>query len=48
MPEDYEYDAFLSHSSTDKTLVREIAKELEARGVKVWFEVQGFLDHLEI
>ncbi len=31
-------DAFLSHCSRDKPVVREIAQQLEARGLRVWLD----------
>jgi hypothetical protein len=36
MNELFLFDAFLSHSSKDKVLVREIAEHLKADAVKVW------------
>ena len=38
MPEDFDYDVFLSHSSLDKPVVREIAHRLEKDGLKVWLD----------
>ena len=38
MSERFEYDAFLSHSSKDKPIVRELAKRLRADGLRVWFD----------
>ena len=38
MPDDFQYDVFLSHSSKDKTIVRDIAERLKKDGVKVWFD----------
>lgn len=32
------WDAFLSHNSADKARVRRLAKALESRGVRVWFD----------
>ena len=32
------FDVFLSHSSTDKVVVRDIAERLAADGLKVWFD----------
>ena len=32
------FDAFLSHNSSDKALVREIAQQLEEQHIKVWFD----------
>ena len=34
----YRYDVFLSHSSADKPLVRELAELLRAAGLRVWFD----------
>ncbi|MEZ5387332.1 MAG: toll/interleukin-1 receptor domain-containing protein [Prosthecobacter sp.] len=38
MPDDFQFDVFLSHSSEDKTIVRDIAERLTKDGVKVWFD----------
>ncbi|HRX54654.1 MAG TPA: toll/interleukin-1 receptor domain-containing protein [Verrucomicrobiales bacterium] len=38
MPDDFAYDVFLSHSSKDKTVVRDLAERLRQDGVKVWFD----------
>ena len=38
MVDDFKYDVFLSHSSKDKEVVRDIAERLRADGVRVWFE----------
>ncbi len=38
MQHDFIYDAFLSHSSKDKDMVRGIAKQLRDNGLKVWFD----------
>lgn len=38
MPDDFQYDVFLSHSSKDKTIVRDIAERLKNDGIKVWFD----------
>ena len=35
---EFEYDVFLSHSSSDKEIVRKIAQGLASRGVRVWFD----------
>ena len=35
---DFKYDAFLSHSSGDLDIVREIASRLKSDGVRVWFD----------
>ncbi len=34
----YRYDVFLSHSSADKPVVRELAERLKAAGLRVWFD----------
>jgi internalin A len=34
------FDAFMSHNSRDKPLVRELAKLLQAQGVRVWLDEQ--------
>ncbi|MFM7753617.1 MAG: toll/interleukin-1 receptor domain-containing protein [Cyanobium sp.] len=34
----YRYDVFLSHSSADKPVVRELAEGLRAAGLRVWFD----------
>ncbi len=38
MGEQFTFDAFLSHSSRDKTVVRAIAERLRTDGLKVWFD----------
>ena len=38
MPDDFRFDVFLSHSSKDKAVVRDIAERLKKDGVKVWFD----------
>jgi hypothetical protein len=38
MPEQFTHDVFLSHSSKDKTVVRELAARLKQDGLKVWFD----------
>ncbi|MBF0550288.1 MAG: toll/interleukin-1 receptor domain-containing protein [Deltaproteobacteria bacterium] len=35
---DDQYDVFLCHNSQDKPVVRELAKSLQARGLKVWLD----------
>jgi hypothetical protein len=35
MPETFAYDVFLSHSSEDKPVVRELAQRLKADGLRV-------------
>ena len=36
--ESFPYDVFLSYSSQDKPVVREIAQRLKSDGVRVWFD----------
>jgi hypothetical protein len=38
LPEEFEYDAFLSHSAKDKPVVREIAERLREAGLRPWFD----------
>ena len=38
MASEFQYDVFLSHSSKDKTVVREIAERLKCGGVRVWLD----------
>ena len=38
MADDFRYDVFLSHSSRDKTIVRDVAKGLRQNGLHVWFD----------
>src|SRR5262245_16290156 len=38
MPDSFRWDVFLSHSSNDKPVVRELAERLKAGGVRVWFD----------
>ena len=38
MPEEFEFDAFLSHSSKDKPIVRPLAERLRKDGVRVWLD----------
>jgi WD40 repeat protein len=38
MNQHFSYDVFLSHSSKDKSVVREIAERLRKDGLKVWFD----------
>jgi hypothetical protein len=38
MPEDLEYDVFLSHSAKGKAAARPLAERLRADGLKVWFD----------
>src|SRR5437762_3928135 len=38
MPDEFPYDVFLSHSTKDKGVVREVAQRLRKNGLKVWFD----------
>jgi small GTP-binding protein len=38
MPETFQYDVFLSHSSKDKDIVRPLAERLRQDGLRVWFD----------
>jgi WD40 repeat protein len=38
MPESFQYDVFLSHSSKDKAIVRPLAERLRKDGIRVWFD----------
>ena len=38
MPDDFQYDVFLSHSAKDKAVVRPLAERWRADGLKVWFD----------
>jgi TIR domain len=38
MPEFLPFDVFLSHSSKDKAVVRELAARLRSDGLRVWFD----------
>jgi hypothetical protein len=38
MPDQFQYDVFLSHSSKDKTVVRPLAERLRKDGLTVWFD----------
>jgi hypothetical protein len=41
MPDEFKYDAFLSHSAKDKAVVRPLAERLRQDGLKVWFDEWG-------
>ena len=41
MPQDPQFDVFLSHSSKDKAVVRELAERLRGDGLRVWFDEPG-------
>ena len=38
MADDFQYDVFLSHSSKDKAVVRDVARRLRAYGLRVWLD----------
>ena len=38
MADDFQFDVFLSHSSHDKPIVREVAERLKRDGLRVWFD----------
>jgi hypothetical protein len=38
MANEFQFDVFLSHSSKDKTVVRELAARLQQDGVRVWLD----------
>ena len=38
MPDEFQFDVFLSHSAKNKAVVRPLAERLRADGVKVWFD----------
>ncbi|MET0623922.1 MAG: TIR domain-containing protein [Pyrinomonadaceae bacterium] len=38
MPDDFQYDVFLSHSPKDKPTVRSLAQRLRADGLRVWLD----------
>jgi len=38
MPDEFQYDVFLSHNAKDKLIVRDVAERLRKDGVKVWFD----------
>ena len=38
VPHEFKYDVFLSHSSRDKPVVRELAERLRADGLRVWLD----------
>ena len=38
MPDAFQYNVFLSHSSKDKSVVRAVAERLRKNGLRVWFE----------
>ena len=38
MTETFTYDVFISHSSKDKPVARELAERLRADGLRVWFD----------
>src|SRR6187397_2399455 len=38
MPDQFQYDVFLSHSAKDKAVVRPLAERLRKDGLRVWFD----------
>ena len=34
----FDYDAFLSHASEDKDFVQPLARELQSRGLRIWYD----------
>ena len=38
MADDFEFDVFLSHSSADNDIARDIANRLKLDDVRVWFD----------
>jgi GTPase SAR1 family protein len=38
MPDEFQFDVFLSHSAKDKAVVRELAARLQRDGVRVWLD----------
>jgi hypothetical protein len=38
MPDNFQFDVFLSHSSKDKPTVRAVAERLRADGLRVWLD----------
>ncbi|HEX8377842.1 MAG TPA: toll/interleukin-1 receptor domain-containing protein, partial [Pedobacter sp.] len=36
--EEFQYDVFLSHSSKDKLIIRELADRLKADNIRVWYD----------
>ena len=38
MPDQFEYDVFVSHSAKDKAVVRPLAERLRQGRPKVWFD----------
>src|ERR1019366_1838948 len=40
MPNDFQFDVFLSHSAKDKAVVRDVAARLKQDGVRVWLDAE--------
>jgi hypothetical protein len=38
MPDQFQFDVFLSHSAKDKAMVRDVAARLQQDGVRVWLD----------
>ena len=41
MPDEFQYDVFLSHSTKDKAVVRPLAERLREAGPRLWFDEWG-------
>jgi hypothetical protein len=40
MPDEFQYDIFLSQSSKDKAVVHELAARLKADGIRIWLDLE--------
>ncbi len=40
MPDQFQYDVFLSHSAKDKSVVRPLAQRLRKDGLNVWIDAR--------
>ena len=38
MPDDFQFDVFLSHSAKDKAVVRPLAERLRKEELRLWFD----------
>ena len=45
MPNEFQYDVFLSHSGKDKAVVRPLAERLRMDGLRVWSDDWELQDH---